>query len=169
MSRRTWIQRALSTLVTVALLGLMLWYVRVLPDSLPLALLVMLLLVAVVGLLMWSLADHSGELEAASWHAALPQEPGGPMALDYRLVRLRRDLRDALQRDDRPDVIHPLVCDLAVDQLRARRGVDARSDPDAAREVLDPAVWDYLTTPPTTSARRSAKVLAQVLDELERL
>lgn len=170
MSRRTWLQRALGALAVVAMLGLLLWYVRVLPDSLPLALLVMLLMVAVIGMLMWSLADHAGDLEAASWHAALPdRESSGPMALDYRLARLRRDLRDALERDDRPDTIHPLICDLAVEQLRARRGVEARSDPEAARQVLDPAVWDYLTTPPTTNARRSSKQLARVLDELERL
>lgn len=169
MSRPTWIQRVLGALVVVALGGLLLWYVRVLPDSLPLALLVMSLLVAVVALLMWSLADHSGDLEAASWHAATAAQSSGPMSLDYRLVRLRRDLRDALERNDRPDAIHPLVCDLTVERLQARRGVDARSDPDAARALLDPAVWDYLTTPPTTNAKRSVRQLAHVLDELEQI
>lgn len=166
---RRWRRRVLNGLVVVVLLGLLLWYVQVLPQSMGLALLVMLLLVTVTCLLMWSLADHSGDLEAASWHASLPAETGGPMALDYRLVRLRRDLRDALERDDRPDEIHALVCDLAVDQLRARHGVDARSDPGAAQELLDPLVWDYLTSPPTTTAKRSAGQLADVLDHLEQL
>lgn len=166
---RLWRGRVLNSLGLVVLLGLLLWYVRVLPESLVLALFVMLLLVLVTGLLMWSHADHRGELERASWHAARPADSSGPMALDYRLVRLRRDLRDALQRDDRPDQIHALVCDLALDQLREQHGVDARSDPEAAEALLDPQVWDYLTSPPTTTARRSARQLAHVLDQLEQL
>ncbi len=169
MTSRLWRRRVLNGLAVVVLLGLLLWYVRVLPQSPGLALLVMLLLVTVTCLLMWSHADHVGDLEAASWHTALPAEAGGPMALDYRLVRLRRDLRDALERDDRPDEIHALVCDLAVDQLRVRHGVDARNDPEAARELLAPPVWDYLTSPPTTTAKRSARQLAAVLDQLEQL
>lgn len=166
---RLWRRRVLNALGVVVLVGLLLWYVRVLPQSLGLAFLVMLLLVTVICLLMWSHADHVGDLETASWHTALSADAGGPMALDYRLVRLRRDLRDALERDDRPDEIHALVCDLAVDQLRVRHGVDARSDPDAARELFAPQVWGYLTAPPTTTAKRSARELAVVLDHLEQL
>lgn len=169
MSPSLWRSRVGSMLAFVVVAGSLLWYVGVLPDNAVLAGAVMLLLTSVTGLLWWSHADLSAEVEPVSWHATLGQDSTGPMALDYRLVRLRRDLRDALERSDREDAIHALVCDLAVGRLQARHGVDARSDPQRARQVLGPAVWDYLTTPPVGTARRSARELGRVLDRLEEL
>jgi hypothetical protein len=169
VSRSSWRDRVTAAGTFFVVGGGLLWYVGSLPEQPWLAALVMLLVTVTGGLMIWSFADHAQDTEPASWHLPLRQESTPPMALDYRLVRLRRDLRDALERNDRPDTVHALVCDLAVERLQAHQGIDARTDPAAAQAVLPPELWRYLTTPPSGTARRSGKELGRALDQIERL
>jgi hypothetical protein len=162
-----WRDRVVAAATIFLVAGSLLWYVGSLPEEPWLAAVVMLLVTVTGGLLVWSLGDHSTEAEAASWHVPLREESAVPLATDDRLVRLRRDLRDALERSDRPDEIHPLLCDLTVERLRAAHGIDARTDPVAAQEVLPQDLWRYLTTPPRGTARRSARQLSRALDHIE--
>ena len=89
--------------------------------------------------------------------------------MDYRLVRIRRDLRDALERDDREDPVWPLLRDLAAERLRARHDIDLDADPEAARQVVDPLLWRYLTTPPTDARKRSRSALHTAIEGIEKL
>lgn len=169
MTRRVWPRRVLRVAALTVVVGAVLWYISSLPGNPALAAAVMTLLTTVGALLVWSHTDHADELEPAAWHLTRTTESTPPMSLDYRLVRIRRDLRDALERSDRPDAIHPLICDLVIQQVRQRHGVDARADPEAARAHLPPDLWHYLTHPPQDTRRRSAKELATMLGHLERI
>jgi hypothetical protein len=66
--------------------------------------------------------------------------------------------------------LRPRLCDLAVDRLWLRRGLDWRAEADraAAREMLGPHLVALLTAPPH-SLRLTARALSDWLDELERL
>lgn len=167
MTRRQWSQRILGATTLTLLVGAALWYVSSLPGNLALALTVTALLTAVGGLVLWSHTDHAREIEPATWHVTRLTEATGPMSLDYRLMRLRRDLRDTLQRTDREDTIHPLLCDLVVERLRQRHGIHVREDPESARAHLPAELWHYMTHPPQGTARRSAGEIAVMLDHLE--
>lgn len=169
MKRPPWRRRVVNATGFVVVVGALLWYVASLPGDLVVAATVMVLITAVGGLLIWSHSDHATEIEPATWHATRSTEATGPMSLDYRLVRLRRDLRDALERTDREDVVHPLICDLAVERVRQKHGVDARTDPQEAQGHLPAELWDYLTHPPEGTGRRSATELSRMLDHLERI
>ena len=117
----------------------------------------------------WALSRTSRYAERAYWASTPRQESVPPAALDYRLVRLRRDLRDALERDDRADEIHPLLRELTRERLEALHGIDLDTDPEAARAVMDPHLWRYLTHPPTDERRRSKSALHTAIEGVEKL
>lgn len=123
----------------------------------------------VATLALWAVQSTGAQAERAYWVSDPRQEAVPPAALDYRLVRLRRDLRDALERDDRPDEIYPVLHDLAAERLRAHHGIDLDAQPEAARDVMTPALWRYLDRPPTDTRKRSASSLHTAIEGIEDL
>jgi len=84
-------------------------------------------------------------------------------------VRLRRDLRDAVERDDRSDEIYPVLRGLAAERLRAHHQIDLDTEPERARQVVDADLWRYLTTPPTDTRKRSRTSLQTAIEGIENL
>ena len=163
------LRSALPLLVGTLLLGALLFYVGSLPHG-PAAVTAIVVVAAVVApLLLGALTRGGRGAERAYWSSALHQESVPPAAMDYRLVRIRRDLRDALERDDREDPVWPLLRDLAAERLRARHDIDLDADPEAARQVVDPLLWRYLTTPPTDARKRSRSALHTAIEGIEKL
>src|SRR5699024_10381273 len=116
-------------------------------HSLPETLLVVLLGGAALTLTLTSVARAGEGVERAYWASTPRTDAVPPAALDYRLLRLRRDVRDAVERDDRRDEVHAVLRDLAAERLRARHGVDLDTEPARAAELLGPALHHYLSHP----------------------
>lgn len=150
-------------------LGVVLYVVGSLRYSLAEALLAVTLAAVVLGLAPWAVSRTARRSERAYWVSTPRQEAVPPSALDYRLVRIRRDLRDAAERDDRPDEIQPLLRELAAERLRAHHDVDLDTEPERARALLDPQLWHYLSTRPPGTRRRSRAVLNTALEGIEKL
>lgn len=156
--------------VVVALgVGTLLYYIGSLPHTVPEAALVVLLGTAVLALIYRVLSRAGREVEPAYWVSTPHAEALPPAAMDYRLLRLRRDLRDALEREDRPDHIYPVVRELAAECLRTQHDIDLDQEPERAREVLSPGLASYLDTPPTDTRRRSRSTLHHAIEGIEKL
>lgn len=169
-SRRPHLRRsALLAIAATLVVGSTLYYIGSLPYTLPQVVLAVVLGGTVATLTGWSLARTSEEVEQAYWVSTPRQEAVPPAALDYRLVRLRRDLRDALERDDRSDHIYPVIRELTAERLRARHDIDLDAQPDRAQQVLDPQLWRYLASPPTDTRKRSRSALTTAIEGVERL
>lgn len=168
-SRARWVARVLGALVVSAGLGGVLWYVGVLPHDLAPSLALSLGFGLVVFLVVWTAQEHGPHLEVALWHRPRHQEHEPVAALDYRMLRLRRDLRAALERNDRPDEIYPLVVELTAERLAARHEIDLRTQPERAREVLPAGLTAYLTRPPKGTERRSRRQLERAIQGIEDL
>ena len=150
-------------------LGLALYLIGSLRHSVLEAVLLVLLASLVIALVPWALSRTNRYAERAHWASTPREESVPPSALDYRLVRLRRDLRDALERDDRTDEIQPLLRELTAERLRSRHDVDLDAEPDRAEQLLDPDLWRYLTTAPTGTRRRSRALLHTAIEGIEKL
>ena len=155
--------------VIAALLGGLLFFIGALPYSWPLAVVVVGLSGLVGGLMTWGMVVTAGDVEQAYWVSTPRQETAPPDAMDYRLLRLRRDLRDALERDDRADEIYPVVRELAAERLLAHHDVDLETQPEQARALLDPHLAAYLEHPPTDTRRRSRSALHTAIEGVEKL
>lgn len=153
----------------VLLLGGLLFYVGSLRYSVPEAVAAVLLGALVLALVPWAVSGTGHDAERAFWVSTPRAEAAPPSALDYRLVRLRRDLRDAIERDDRTDEIYPVLRELAAERLRAHHQVDLDTEPERARQVVDPHLWRYLTTPPTDTRKRSRTSLQTAIEGIEKL
>lgn len=162
-------RRALLSFLWTALAGALLWFLNVLRFDLATALIIAFTVGTVVTLLTWVMAEASPQLKAANWFATLRQESVRPAALDYRMLRLRRDLRDATERSDRVDEIYPIIRALAAEQLQARHDVDLDATPAAAAEIMGAQLTAYLDHPPTGTSRRSKRDISRALDRIEEL
>lgn len=156
-------------LILVPAAGGLLWYVGSLPHSLPETLLVILLGGTAVTLTVTSVARVGEGIERAHWVSTPRADSVPPAALDYRLLRLRRDLRDAIERDDRRDDVHAVIRELAAERLRARHDIDLETQPERAEQLVGPALWHYLTHPPTDTRRRSRSALENAIEGIEKL
>lgn len=160
---------ALTLGTAMLLVGALLFYVGSLQHSLPEVVALVLLAAVVTPLLVRSIARTGRYAERAYWASTPRQESVPPSAMDYRLLRIRRDLRDALERDDRDDPVYPLLRDLAAERLQAHHGIDLDARPEDARRVVDPLLWRYLTTPPTDTRKRSRSALHTAIEGIEKL
>ena len=163
------IRRAVLAFLATIAVGALLWYLQVLRYDIPSTLVVTLSVGAVVAILSWVMAEESPRLKAAYWFATNRQEAVRPGALDYRLLRLRRDLREATERTDRSDEIFPVIRALAAERLLAHHDIDLETDPDGAAAVMHPTLTAYLSHPPTSTARRSKRDIDRALDRIEEL
>ncbi|MDO5738958.1 MAG: hypothetical protein Q4P07_02300 [Ornithinimicrobium sp.] len=149
--------------------GALLFFIGSLRYTVLEAALVVLLAAVVISLAPLVLTRSGRYAERAYWASTPRQESVPPAALDYRLVRLRRDLRDAVERDDRTDEIYPLLRDLTSERLLALHGINIESDPEGAKAAMDPHLWRYLTHPPTDDRRRSRGALHTALEGIEKI
>ena len=166
--RRRW-AAYLPYVLTALGVGALLYYIGSLPHSLPEAALVVLLGTAVLGLIHRVLTRTGRDVEPAYWVSTPHAESTAPAAMDYRLLRLRRDLRDALEREDRPDRIYPVIRKLATERLQAQHGLDLDAEPEEARAVLMPGLARYLDSPPTQNRRRSRSALHHAIEGIEKI
>lgn len=152
------------------LFGLLLLYLGTMRYSMPEAILVIALGTLVIALLPWAIAATGGGVERAWWVSTprLERQPP-PEQMDYQLLRLRRDLRDALERDDRTDEIYPVLRSLAAERLKAHHEIDLETEPERARDVMDPHLWRYLTNPPVDTRKRSKTSLHTAIEGIEKL
>ncbi|WP_109474426.1 hypothetical protein [Ornithinimicrobium cavernae] len=163
------LRRALVAFVVTGAVGLLLWYLNVLRFDLVTAVVVALAVGAVVTLLTWVMSEESPRLKPAYWFATVREESVRPAALDYRMLRLRRDLRDATERNDRVDEIFPVVRALAAERLLAHHDIDLATDREAAEAVMHPELTTYLSRPPVGTGRRSKRDIDRALDRIEEL
>jgi hypothetical protein len=63
--------------------------------------------------------------------------------------------------------VRPELVALAADLLRTRRGIDLRTEPDRARQILGEPLWQLITRTPTRSPSRAE--LSRLVDALERI
>lgn len=163
------VRRAAVAFVATLAIGALLWFINVLRTDVVTGLVLALAVGGVVTLLTWVMSEESPHLKRAHWFASMREESVRPAALDYRMLRLRRDLRDATERNDRTDEIFPVVRAIAAERLRANHGLDLVTDWDEARAVIHPDLMKYLSDPPTGTAKRSKRQLTQALDRIEEL
>lgn len=121
----------------------------------------------------------AGLAVAASWQLARlatpPAQP--PLELPRRerpddgflqLTRLEHSLSwGSVDADRFRERVRPLLVDLAVERLRARRGVDPSTQPDHARAILGEPLWQLMTGPPGRCPSRAE--LSGLVDDLERI
>ena len=168
MNRR-WAVRAGTVTILGAGAGALLWTIGVLPADPVLAAWTTVLLLGAAAGTWWSATDLPRPLEPASWYVVRREDAPAPPALDYRLVRLRRDLRDAVQSAERPDALYPLLRNLTAHRLQERHDVDLEAEPQRARQHLAPPLQDYLAAPPPPHRRQSAPRLQAVVTAIEEL
>ncbi|MCK0111552.1 hypothetical protein MWU75_05295 [Ornithinimicrobium sp. F0845] len=168
-TRRDRFTRAIASFLATAVVGAVLWYINVLRFDLTVAVVIALLVGAVVTLLSWVMSEESVRLKPAYWFASMREESVRPAALDYRMLRLRRDLRDATERSDRTDEIYSVIRSLAAERLMANHGIDLDADPDGAAAMMHADLIKYLSKPPTGTAKRSKRDIARALDRIEEL
>ncbi|WP_256839637.1 hypothetical protein [Ornithinimicrobium faecis] len=170
-SRSRWhrTRRAVLAFLCTVAAGVLLWFINDLRFDLFTALVIALTVGAVVTLLTWVMAEESPRLKAAYWFATSREESVRPAALDYRMLRLRRDLRDSTERSDRTDEIHPVIRALAAERLLAHHDIDLDSAPEAAAEVMGPRLTAYVSHRPTGTGRRSKRDIDRALDRIEEL
>jgi hypothetical protein len=168
-SRAVWVGRVVAAVVGSAVVGSLLWYVGVLPHGYPASLMLSLGFGLVVFLVVWTAQEHGPHLEAAAWFTSRREEAAPPTSLDYRMLRLRRDLRDALERNDRTDDIYALVRELAAERLSAHHDLDLSTQPEEAVRVLTADLTAYLNRPPRGTERRSRRQLERAIDGIEEL
>lgn len=149
--------------------GALLYYIGSLPHTLPEAVLVVLLGTVGLALIHRALRAATREVEPAYWVSTPHAESAPPAAMDYRLLRLRRDLRDALERDDRPDHVYAVLRELTAERLRARHDIDLDDQPELARQALSPGLVRYLDAPPSDTRRRSRSALHHAIEGIEKL
>lgn len=162
-------RRAALAFLGTAVVGVVLWFVNVLRFDLTTALILALTIGTILSLLTWVMAEESPRLKAPYWFATNREESVRPAALDYRMLRLRRDLRDATERSDRTDEIHAVIRGLAAERLLANHDIDLEVTPDGAAEVMGPRLTAYLTHAPTGTGRRSKRDIDRALDRIEEL
>lgn len=168
-ARGSWAARIATVIILAAAGGGLLWFVGSLPRDPILAGAVIVIVAGSLSLLWWSRSDMPPPAETASWYAVRRDHASLPPALDYRLIRLRRDLRDALERSDREDVVHPLISSLARDRLLERHGIDLHTDPAGARQHLSAALVAYLAHPPKSTAKANFTQISNALSGIEEL
>lgn len=169
MSRARRVRQVVLAVVATAGIGAILSAVGVLQEDLATTILVVAVVGAVVTLLTWTFAEHGLRLGTPYWFASTREESVRPATLDYRMLRLRRDLRDALERADREDQIYPVVRQLAAERLRARHQLDLDRQPEEAAVVMHEQLTRYLTRPPKGTEKRSKRDLTRALDRIEEL
>jgi hypothetical protein len=82
--------------------------------------------------------------------------------------RLARIIESGVESADRFDLrVRPLLVRLADNALRRKHGVDLRSQPDQARELLGDSLWQVIRTPPTSPPPR--RQVAEWVARLEQL
>ncbi|MGB5953378.1 MAG: hypothetical protein WBG57_12810 [Ornithinimicrobium sp.] len=169
MSKR-WIARALALAIMTSAFGTMLWFAGVLPSSPVMAAAAAGLIAISCALLWWTREDLRAPTEGATWYTVRRDDAAVPPAMDYRLVRLRRDVRDAVAKSsDRGDPIHPLITQLTAQRLRDRHGIDLLAEPERARDVLSEPLATYLSKPLSSDRRTTRRELDQALLGVEQL
>lgn len=103
---------------------------------------------------------------ASSFAARLPQEPE-PHPTDRRLTQLAWQVRAAGEGDTWAQSLQPQLTALVDERLARTHGIDRSTDPDQAREVLDPELWRLVTDP--HHRPRSAKALRAVIERIHAL
>ena len=136
--RRTWRVGRLLLLPTVALAAAL----AIAPSRAALEVHVWLLVVLGLALIAFlALVEAAYPRTASPFDASLVRRPKPPQR-PAPLVRLEREV--SMAGSAAFDVhfrLRPTVIELATELLSARRGIDLRSDPDAARAVLGEDVW----------------------------
>lgn len=89
----------------------------------------------------------AGWSEPAHWFVTLRDSSTTPPVLDFRVIRLHRDLTDTLQGERPQDRTRATLAGLARQRLLRVHGIDPDTDPDAAGQVLGEAATRYLAGP----------------------
>ncbi|GAA4426844.1 hypothetical protein GCM10023169_26090 [Georgenia halophila] len=166
---RRWRRLTIAAVVTMAVLGTTLWQGGLLPAPWPVGVAVTVVAGLALVLAVWTLVQNLDLLTPASWFGPQDLEvPPSRPGLDARLARLRRHLRDTVERDDRPDAMQELLRELAADRLAAR-GVDLDADPQAAEALMHPSLTRYLAHSPQDTRPRNRRELADVVGRIEEL
>jgi len=163
-----WLRRLAAVLGITLLAVLILWQNGLLPAPWPAGVLTAVLIAVVLAAVGWTLTAVLDDLAPAAWFGADDAEP--PIAragLDHRLGRIRHLLRDAVERDDRPDAAHELLHDLTRERLTAR-GFDPDADP-AIADTLPPPLRRYLAGDPSATRPVDRRHLSDVVSRIEEL
>jgi len=167
MTRR-WVIRAGLLAALVVGTGAACWTLGMLAPR-PSSAVTLALLLCAVAATWWTSRDLPRPADPASWYVLRRDDASAPPALDYRLVRLRRDLRDTVQSQDHGDAVYPLIRGLAAHRLLTAHGVDLDADPTRAQEHLPPALRDYLASSDTAAQRRSMARISAAVAGIEQM
>jgi len=130
-----------------------------------------LLLVAavclLVGITIWtvlSLGHAAVRTEAVS----TPHPPPPSRLPDLRITLLRQGLSYGRHDNQIPDRVYWSLVTLIDDELMVGHGIDRRSDPEAARQVIGDELMRFVTEPDASRAL-SLERLTQVVTRIERI
>jgi hypothetical protein len=94
------------------------------------------------------------------------EDPGDGFAELYSLEH--RLSWGSVDRDRFCQRVRPLLVGLAVDRLRSRHGLDARTHPEQVRRIVGEPLWELMTGPPPSRCPTRPE-LARLVETLERI
>ena len=151
--------RVLSSLTAWLLVSTALWLSDAQPSVIALA-----GIVAVVAVFALVVFDLGTAWQPIRWRRPPDSEaPGGPHA--ERIPRPLRDVDVAVR--SHPDEMRPRLAALVEQRLLSRHGIDRRTAPAMADDVLTPALRELVTRP--TGRIRGTMELKALIDEIEAL
>lgn len=101
-----------------------------------------------------------------SFVVRIPEEPQ-PFPLDRRLVQLSWQVRALDGGDTWPRALQPHLAALVDERLARHHGIDRRTEPDRARELLGPELWRLVDDP--HHVPRNLKALAADIERIHSL
>lgn len=116
----------------------------------------------------WFLVDHQGGVHQVLWPMSDRYRTQGFRGSDFRTVNLVNRLRDAAGGTGREDLVtdlHERLRRIIEQRLQATHGITMDEEPDWARSVMPPLLWQLMTGPPPDdlhSPRRLDPILSAI-------
>lgn len=169
--RRLWQVRVVVSLASVAAVGLLLSYVRVIDHPWYLSLAIVLTLGFAIAATTIVLSEHGPRVGPAQWSPAFDREaahpPGG---MDLRLMWLRRQVAEVVERREDSPELRELLSRLAAAALLERHDIDMQAEPERAAKLLHPDLIAYLNSPaPSGPTARPMRALTRAIDRIEEI
>lgn len=123
---------------------------------------------AAVLVAIWMIRSHRSMVQHAYWYTQSPDSDMPSAGFDYRMFRLRRHIRGAVETED--DRLYQVISALTRDRLLSKHDVDLHQDRAAAERFLGRDLAEYLRREGTIQGRKgSLRPLQTIVSQLEEI
>lgn len=162
---RPWRRRAVNLAAT--------WFVLVLASAalglVPRAAHLALILLG-GGAIVWYLVDHAAANRVTHWPLTERPDLGGRRGNDFRVTNLAGRLAAAEEEDEGREGLcadlHHQLTTIIGERLFAKHGITIEEEPQWARGVMPPELWDFVHAPPPPDLYSPAQ-LDRILRRIE--